>query len=462
MPIFYNPFPYQQVYNKLEQGKTGDDPPRYATLLIRSLAVIDAQWRIPVPLPTLSQQRVPDSSEQFGLNIVDVRAQQRQAATQWPWESWQEPRQRSPKLNPNINNVPGDQVNVSYQQLLDNVINTWHVPAPLPQQQGQLSPGIPGQSVDVPIPQVRQAVFDQADFVLPQVSPRYPIQPEVAEPEQPPKPRQFQGYAVEPWIYPQQGSKLVQPGTGDMPPVKVSHFTETYQWWLDNNDYRRATLKLAQGLQPGVDNPPVRQGYSVDEVVQWYYVWVPLPQQASKVSPALYLTFGDIPPLTQSFNLDTVLRWYQQVYVQPQRAGNLSPGIPGLSVDIPPVSYKQRDVAIQRIHWDLPQVHLHKPIYIPQGFVAVPGDDPPFSQRHIGAVQSVLSWWYEYVEQPQRAKVNIVQPGVPAATVGLYIIELNIVPLASGVVQLQALPVGGATQVTVKQGSLGFMKEVVS
>jgi hypothetical protein len=41
----------------------------------------------------------------------------------------------------------------------------------------------------------------------------------------------------------------------------------------------------------------------------------------------------------------------------------------------------------------------------------------------------------------------------------LYIIELTILASVDGVVQLRAMPTGAATQVTIRQGSFGFLDD---
>ena len=41
----------------------------------------------------------------------------------------------------------------------------------------------------------------------------------------------------------------------------------------------------------------------------------------------------------------------------------------------------------------------------------------------------------------------------------LFILEAVILPSADGAVQLRAEPISGATTVTIRQGSLGFMRE---
>lgn len=74
----------------------------------------------------------------------------------------------------------------------------------------------------------------------------------------------------------------------------------------------------------------------------------------------------------------------------------------------------------------------------------------------------------EYVYTPQKPWVELYghvyiytdESRIAQAADGLYVIELNIVPSADGVVTLRVRPINAATSVMVRQGSLGFMQEV--
>lgn len=255
------------------------------------------------------------------------------------------PRQKGP-LSPGI---PGQSINnppLVYRVLQNEIARLWDAPPPEPVQNGNLSPGIPGQSIDNPPPSRKPLLrWDLPDWPIQQRA-FYPIQIIITG-DNPP-------FGMpQPWLF----STLRQ--WEPIPPTPIQ-YARIYQEFVATGD-----------------NPPF--GIPPEWLWTVRYAWQEAPTifQAQKLSPGIPGQSVDQPPLIYRITQSEVIRLWDAPAPDPVQKGKLSAGIPGQSVDQPPLRTTLNFIT-QVKAWEPSVIAPQRQIYLPQPFIVVSADNPPF------------------------------------------------------------------------------------
>ena len=239
------------------------------------------------------------------------------------------------------------------------IVDTWwRLSAPIPQQSGNLSPGIPGQSADDP-------PFSAA---------RIPLAVQVANIPPPAMPTQRPVFA----------------------PIPVPATTS--------------------------DNPPFSQRkLDAHPLMLWHLPAVPMPQPPQQWAQAPPTIVGDEVLTDQrAIVAQSIAPWWHISPPFPILQGRMSPGIPGQSADIPLMDTRAI-VAGSVLPWHhLPAPAPFQAQKLPVAITDVPVNDPPFGQHTRMVLANVCLAWettaeraYDCIRRLQSTVVASITPLSP-------------------------------------------------
>ncbi len=291
------------------------------------------------------------------------------------------------KLSPGI---PGQSVDAPPPDLDNDIVemivsvSAWQPPDPAPTLPRRLAPGIPGQSVDSPVPDL-----DMADLIA----------RTIVQSWQPPDPLPTPQRKLAPGV----------PGQSvDMPPPNPDTdiaLGEIIGLWQPPDPAATIPRKLSPGI-PGqsIDAPPGR----AQAPVPWTLPDGTLPQLPEKLVPIAAAAAGN-PPMTEPWMVGVLVAWAPP---DPAIVGrrNLPITVTAVPADNPPFAADAAMLASILKTWEDVQPAQLVREFVPQPFVAV--SFVPYARAWLSAA---VGAWADPLVPPTQARK--LAPGIPGQSV---------------------------------------------